>query len=318
MPVIFGGCSRGAHRQAQEVLPGLLGGCSPGCSPRYSGDAQRMFPGMLPRMSAGARGSLTACSPRHLGDAPGMLGYAPGMRGGCSGVLTGLLGRCQQAARGCWLAGPALPVRLRSPRSAPRSAPRAAAGGAAGPEGGSGAGRGWRLQPGSPAGQAPLTRLLCKLSSPVPHASLTSSPPAGKQDRGVPGPLIPGGWHRAGSATSPGTPHPGTLLPPPGSLAPRRGTGGYSQWPVPAASGLLITPRCARAPWSARPVCFARLGARVKSCGRAGDVAWEFLSERVGTGVPQGGMGRGPCAHTQIHTCEGPGILNCIADKSPT
>lgn len=50
----------------------------------------------------------------------------PGMLEGCSGVLTGSLGWCQQAARGCWRAGPALPVRLRAPRSAPRPAPRLA------------------------------------------------------------------------------------------------------------------------------------------------------------------------------------------------
>lgn len=123
---------------------------------------------------------LGGCSGGARGGAHRLAG---GMSGGCPGLLEGWPGGGRPAAR------PAL-----------RSAPRAAAGGAAGPEGGSGAGRGWRLQPGSPAGQAPLTRLLCKWSSPVPPASLTSSPPAGRKGKeggmgwgGSPGPPAPGG-----------------------------------------------------------------------------------------------------------------------------
>lgn len=246
---MLAGCSPAGSESAPRAAPG--------CSPRYSGDAQGMFPGMLPGMPAGARGSLTACSPKHLEDAPGMLG---GRRPGCSGTLPGMLGA---GARGCSPAcsgdvsrlpagrpGAARPAAL----PALRSAPRAAAGGAAGPEGGSGAGRGWCLQPGSPAGQAPLTRLLCKWSSPVPPASLTSSPPAGRQGRGVPGPPTPGARHRAGSATPPGIPPSGDPAAPP---PPQPGTQEGHGWARPAA--------CARSTPAARhppPPCPGTLGVR--------------------------------------------------------
>lgn len=46
----------------------------------------------------------------------------------------------------------------------------------------------------------------------------------------------------------------------------------------------------------------ARVGARRKGCGWAGDGAWEAPGERVGMGVARGGMGRGPCTHTHTRT----------------
>lgn len=172
------GCSGDVHRAAHRGTRGMVRGCCPRCwpgCPRVLGVpsplAHRGTWGMLPGCSGDAARDARVRSR----DARGMLRdahrLARGMSAGCPGLLAGRSGAARPAAR------PAL-----------RSAPRAAAGGAAGPEGGSGAGRGWRLQPGSPAGQAPLTRLLCKLSSPVPPASLTSSPPGGSRIGGSPGP----------------------------------------------------------------------------------------------------------------------------------
>lgn len=205
-PVLLPGAAR---RGTRGMFPGMSGGArgcpapaphptgvaAPGCArgKRRRGDAAwGMPPGMLGgTLPGGARGMLGGCS-------GGAHRLAGGMSGGCPGLLEGWPGGGRPAAR------PAL-----------RSAPRAAAGGAAGPEGGSGAGRGWRLQPGSPAGQAPLTRLLCKWSSPVPPASLTSSPPAGR--KGKEGGM---GWGGVPRTPCPRGEGAGTRLAVPPSLAP--------------------------------------------------------------------------------------------------
>lgn len=133
-------------------------------------------------------------------------------------------------------------------------------------------------------------------------------------------PLPPGGgcWHKAGSATKLGTHRPGTLLPPPGRLAPRKGKGGHG-WGgcaghIPAAR---TPPSHVRAPQGAHPGLPGWVQGGERWRWETGG-AQEAPGERVGTGVAWGGMGRGPRTPVHTHTREGLGILNCIADKSPT
>lgn len=288
---VLGGCSgdiprdaardvRGCSGVAHRFFTETLGGCSR--------DAQVTLLGMLGNAARVARGVLGAT--HRL--APGGVSRMPGGAGGPA----------RRCPSGC---APRAP--LRAPRRGWRS------GGAGGRQrGGEGVVSPARLsrRPGS------INEIIMQIEQPCATRQPYLIPAGGEAGRagGSPGPSPRG----AGNATPPGIPRLGTLLPPPGSPAPRRGTAEHGRWPVPGASRRLGTPRRARVPRGG-PSPPARVGAGGQGCGWAGDGAREAPGERGGMGVARGGMGRGAMhSHTHMHTCEGPGILNCIADKSPT
>lgn len=337
MPLVLGvmleGCSGSAPWDDSRDFRGMLADCSPACT----GIALRAARGvltevlercwglifvLLPGKYAGAPGSLVVCAPRYLEDAPGMLGRCRDARGRCPGCSRGP-GGAHRLSRGvlgcCWgLAVPAAPVRLRAPRSAPLRAPRRGwrSGGAGGRRrGGEGVVSPARLsrRPGS------INEIIMQKKQPSATRQPYLIPAGGEVGRGwVPGPLYPGGA--------------GTGLAVPIRLAfPVRGPyrhpppAGHPGWArVGTADGL-----CQEHPGSAAPPpCLGTLG----DPSRPGAVlpGWVQGDRTVGgqetepgrlwlRGWARGwhGVARGE-SRAFKHTREGPGILNCIADKSPT